>query len=177
MNETLQRIVALSEEMKQLTNIVREENKVLQAIADEKLEDKFLTMFYQIEDMRRCMAKVGMTNKDRVKLFTRIDGWRHVGNASDNIYIQIYPDVIGFGVGCKGFGGNLHHEANIGAEDLGTDVLKNRDTLKHLVLYWNDNLYDDLQNKLAALIAEYMKSKSRAAIERNNSLKEMIGRI
>ena len=177
MNETLQRIVALSEEMNQLTNIVKEENKVLQDIANEKLEEKLFKVFAQIEELRHCMAKVGMTNHDKAMLFTGIDGWRHVGNKSDNIYIQIYPDVVGFGVGCKGFGGNLHHELNVYVADLRADVLKNNDTLKNLVIHWNDNVYDHLQNELATLIANYMKSKSNSAIERNKALKEMVANI
>ena len=174
MYETLNRLVELNREVDSLVNIVKTENNALQKEINQNLQEKFEMVFDQIEQLRHYMYAVGMENRDKVKLFTGIDGWRHVGNRSDNIYIQIYPDVPGFGVGCKGFGGNLCHETNITVRDLHIRTLDNNFTTKNLILYWNDEVYQTLQNELSNKIAQFINEKSRRVASANKTLKETL---
>lgn len=174
MYETLNRLVELNREVDSLVNIVKAENSVLQKEINQNLQEKFEMVFNQIEQLRYYMYAVGMENRDRVKLFTGIDGWRHVGNRSDNIYIQIYPDVPGFGVGCKGFGGNLSHETNITVRDLHIRTLDDNFTTKNLIMHWNDEVYQALQNELANRIAQFINEKSKRVADTNKVLKEIL---
>lgn len=175
-NAVLKQLAELNQEVDKIIADIVRENKKIKADNDKTINEKSEIVFNKIEFMRKYMYSIGMKNCDNIKILTGINRYSKTGKAEE-VYIQLYPNISGFGIGCILNSGVCAHYNNIYDVAGLQSSVRLRGMEFEFVTGWNECVYETLRIELAKQVSEWIKRKHDFVIKENKELKDIAAKL